>query len=430
MTIALSPAVATAGSVGGRAGGEYRFRPGARNPTPAPPAPRLLFYSHDGLGLGHVRRNLAIARALTQTDSSASVLVATSIDEVHDLGLGPNVDVLRLPGLRKVAQDRYAATRLPIELDEMLVLRSELLTGAVRGFRPAILLADRHPLGIGGELEGALEALLAQGGRAILGLRDIVDEPAATRAEFEKRGMADALSAYYDEIFVYGQEAILDPRLVYGLGGGAAQSMTFCGYVVSPAGASHGITRGDRPLVLATTGGGEDGGRILETFIAASTDAPWRAIVVAGPHAATWERDRLEGLAQAAGVEFLTFVPSLGSVLGSVDALVSMGGYNTLAEALSSGTPTVCVPRTRPRLEQAIRARAFAARGLLEVIEPDELSAGRMRQAVVRALRRSRVEVGRDVRRVLELDGAGRAADRLLTLARTAAPAAVTAVLG
>lgn len=414
----------TVDQVGVRVGGARAFLPGGGSSAVASRRPaRFMFYSHDGLGLGHVRRNLAIARALTDADSSASVLIATSIDEVHDLGLGRNVDVLRLPGLRKVGEGRYAATRLPIELDGMLAIRRELLAAVVNGFRPDILLSDRHPLGIGGELTGALEALRGQGGHAILGLRDVVDEPSAVRAEFEANGMTDALSAYYEEIFVYGQEAILDPRLVYGLDEKAVGSMTFCGYVVATAGSAHEISKGDRPLVLATTGGGEDGGRILETFIAASADAPWRAIVVAGPQGAIGERDRLEGLAHAAGVEFRTFVPSLGSVLGSVDALVSMGGYNTLAEALTSGTPTVCIPRTSPRLEQAIRARAFAAHGLLEVIEPDDLSVLLMRQAVVRALRRTRTEVGRDVRRVLEMDGAQRAADRLLALARTVLPA-------
>lgn len=426
-SIELRRAPATFERIRGRTGGERRFEAGERLPISGPRAPRFMFYSHDGLGLGHVRRNLAIARAVTHADPSASVLVATSIDEVHELGLGPNVDVLRLPGLRKDAQNRYVATRLPIELDGMLTLRSEILRSAVHGFRPAVLLSDRHPLGIGGELTGALEAVLAQGGRAILGLRDIVDEAEAVRAEFKERGMADALSAYYDEVFVYGQEAILDPRLAYGLDHRAVRSMTFCGYVVAPSGAGQEICRGDPPVVLATTGGGEDGGRILEAFIAASADAPWRAIVVAGPQASTRERERLEGLAQAAGVEFLTFVPSLGSLLGSIDALVSMGGYNTLAEALACGTPTVCVPRTRPRLEQAIRARAFAASGLIEVIEPDELSADRMRQAVARALCRSRDQVGRDVRRVLELDGAERAAARLLTLARVGVPVAAHA---
>ncbi len=404
-------------------------RPGLRRedrPAALPPGPdridvahgpRFMFYSHDAVGFGHVRRNLAIAQALTRAQPGASVLVATSVDQAGELGLGPNVDLLQLPGLRKVAGDRYEARRLPICPDDIRRLRSDLLLSAVRAFAPTVLLADRHPLGIGAELRPALEALADTGARAVLGLRDIVDDPAVVRAEFQARGFYKAIDAYYDEVFVYGQKEILDPRLAYGLAGDGDCSLTFCGYVVAPQPSVPRTDQRDRPVVVATVGGGEDGSAMLEAFIAASIGAPWRAIVVAGPQAESTARQHLERLAGEAGVEFRAFVPLLGSLLGSIDALVSMGGYNTLAEALSSGTPTVCVPRTHPRQEQAIRARTFAALGLIEVVEPERLTAGRIRDAVLRALARSREQTARDAGRVLSFDGAERASHRLLALA-------------
>src|SRR5688572_20126888 len=64
---------------------------------------RFLFYSHDGLGLGHVRRNLAIAAALAEIEPNAAILIATSADEVAELGVPEQVDVLKLPGLRKIS---------------------------------------------------------------------------------------------------------------------------------------------------------------------------------------------------------------------------------------------------------------------------------------------------------------------------------------
>lgn len=244
-----------------------------------------------------------------------------------------------------------------------------------------------------------------------------MDDPAVVRAEFQSRGFYKAIDAYYDEVFVYGQKEILDPRLAYDLAGDGDCSLTFCGYVVAPQPSVPRTDQRDRPVVVATVGGGEDGSAMLEAFIAASIGAPWRAIVVAGPQAESTARQHLERLAGEAGVEFRAFVPSLGSLLGSIDALVSMGGYNTLAEALSSGTPTVCVPRTHPRQEQAIRARTFAALGLIEVVEPERLTAGRIRDAVLRALARSREQIARDAGRVLSFDGAERASHRLLALA-------------
>jgi predicted glycosyltransferase len=73
------------------------------------PGMRFLFYSHDGLGLGHTRRHLALATALTELAPAASVLLVSGADDVHRLGLPDNVEVIKLPCLRKVANDHYVS---------------------------------------------------------------------------------------------------------------------------------------------------------------------------------------------------------------------------------------------------------------------------------------------------------------------------------
>src|SRR5437016_4751040 len=117
---------------------------------------RYFFYSHDGMGLGHVRRHIAIAAALHEAAPEAQVLLATSVDEVASLGLPPNVETLKLPGLRKIANLEYSSRRLGIPSSEMRQLRAGLLREAVRSFRPDVILADKHPFGVGGELTQAL----------------------------------------------------------------------------------------------------------------------------------------------------------------------------------------------------------------------------------------------------------------------------------
>jgi predicted glycosyltransferase len=178
-----------------------------------------------------------------------------------------------------------------------------------------------------------------------------------------------------------------------------------------------------KPLVLATVGGGEDGFPLLATFIDAAREAPWDATVVAGPQGTPSDRQTLRRLAADAGVAFSTFVPDLVNAFGAVDALVCMGGYNTLAEAAASGVPTVCVPRTQPRTEQLIRARAFARNGLLRLIEPGQLDACALRREVGASLGANREpRIGR-ARAALGLDGASCAARELLELACAAARA-------
>jgi predicted glycosyltransferase len=393
--------------------------------TPRRAGARYLFYAHDGLGLGHLRRNLAIATALIELDPDASILMTASPLDVSRICVPDHVDILALPGLRKVSNGHYTGRRLRIPGDEVRAVRSALLAAAVQSFKPGVVLADKHPLGVGGELRAGLETQRARGGRAALGLRDVLDAPARVRAEWSRAALAAQVVRCFDRVLVYGSEAVLDPVEEYDLGPRVAELTAFCGYVLNDgdgfcraADRAALPARRKRPVVLATVGGGEDGRPVLETFLEAARDAPWDGIAVAGPLAVAREARMLRRRAQAAGVAFYGVVPGLTQWLDRVDALVCMGGYNTLAEAVSRGTPTVCVPRTRPRVEQLIRAQAFARLDLSRVLTPERLTAGALRREVDAVLGSPRRDRAARAATALGFDGARRAAEQLVELAR------------
>ena len=276
-------------------------------------------------------------------------------------------------------------------------VRASLLLAAVNSFRPTVVLVDKHPLGVGGELEPALERTRAAGAGAVLGLRDVLDDPAAVHAEMCERGLFTHIARYYDRLLVYGQPDILDALREYAFPKEVAAMTCFCGYVVAAETAAGGKgsgngstaspTRRGRPHVLATAGGGEDGVALLAAFVEAAARSRWDAGVVSGPQCDPRDVHRLGDLADRAGVDFRRFVPGLSSEFPTLDALVCMGGYNTLAEAAASGVSTVCVPRVRPRSEQLIRAQAFERLGLLTVVEPGTST---RRSSRPRSSRRSR----------------------------------------
>jgi predicted glycosyltransferase len=388
---------------------------------PLRPAPRFLLYSHDALGLGHVRRNVVIAGALVERCPDASVLLVTGVDHVDDLGVPDGVDVMRLPSLRKVGNGSYTPRRLTIPGPDLTALRSGILAAAVESFRPSVLLVDKHPLGVGGELRTALRRLREGGGRAVLGLRDILDEPAAVRAEWTPEQTRLVLE-HYPRVLVYGSESVFDTLRASALPPELQPYARYCGYVTTPVPRRRALAtsvpgageRGSRPLVIGTTGGGEDGLRVLESFVDASLGAPWHAIAVAGPQLSRRENASLGKRAEQAGVMLRTFVPELQSWLGAADAVVCMGGYNTISEVLARGTPSVCVPRTVPRREQLIRARAFRALGLLQVVEPDRLDGATLRTEIEIALTRSRPALARAAHKALRFDGAETSAELLL----------------
>jgi predicted glycosyltransferase len=395
-------------------------------------------YSHDGLGFGHARRNLAIATALTLAEPEASVLLATSADEIHTLGIPPRVDVVKLPGLRKVTNEKYTGRRLAMGGTGVIAVRNSLLQATVDSFKPAVILADKHPLGARGELLPALNALRSEGGRAVIGFRDILDDPAHVRTEWTQAEIPRAIEEHYERVLVYGHPAVLDPVKEYSMPPAVAAKVRFCGYVCTPPPVDRvtrdafpfaALTRDPRPSVLATAGGGEDGFAILETFIAAAAGAEWRGIVVAGSQSAPEKRQALREAAAEAGVTYFTFVRGLDAWFDVVAALVCMGGYNTLAEAVSRGTPTVCVPRVVPRTEQLIRAEAFAKRGLLRYIHPDRLDPALLRSEVDEVLTTPRAELAERARTTLGFDGAPQAAAHLIEVARRTAAAPQAASL-
>ncbi len=376
--------------------------------------PRFLLYSHDGLGLGHTRRNLAIAAALRDKAPDAPILLATGTDDAHRLGLPRGVDILKLPSLRKVANGHYKARRLRVSSTDVHALRSNLLIAAVKTFHPDVVLVDKHPLGAGGELRGALDALRAAGGRTVLGLRDILDDPATVFQEWEPYDIPARIAEWYPV------RAYLFPEAV-------ARRTSFTGYVVAPPeeppypepdSAPVPARPHDRPVVLATAGGGEDGFVLLEAFLRASKDAPWSGIAVCGPMMSPDDEERLRSLASECGTAFHGFVPGLSGYLDRADAIVAMGGYNTLAEAASRGIPIVCVPRTEPRKEQLMRALAFERLGVLRLVDPDHLDPSTLRESIDATLRAPAKTPGGTA---LPWDGAARAAAELLQLAEAPA---------
>ena len=355
---------------------------------------RFLFYSHDGLGLGHVRRNLTIAKALDDVAPEASILVLTGAAETEQLGVSPRINVVRLPGPHRSDQ--------------------RVLAAAVEIFRPEVVLVDEHPFGAGGELGPALEIVRASGGQAVLGLPDVLDDRSGVDLEWRSRGLFERIPENYERVLVYGQPDVLDPvrDFPYPL----ARITSYCGYVVSQPLDMHRTTLRPykrRPRVLATAGGGDDGFPLLNSFVSAAADADWDATVVAGSNWPRDHRDQLRVRADAAGVSYRKFVPSLPSEFAGLDALVSMGGYNTLAESAASGVPTVCVPRSGPTHDQLVRARAFQSLGLLRLLEPDDLDPQLLREEVDAALAEGRRPNGPK----LDLGGDRRAAHHLLEVA-------------
>jgi predicted glycosyltransferase len=337
---------------------------------------RVLIYSHDSFGLGHLRRCRAIAHSLVEAYSSLSVLILSGSPIIGSFDFRSRVDFVRIPGVIKLRNGEYVSLNLHIDIEETLAMRSSIIRHTAEIFDPDMLIVDKEPLGLRGEVRATLDLLRARGTPLVLGLRDVMDEPSALESEWERKNAIPALGQYYDEIWVYGLPQICEPLAGLDLPASVHRRMIYTGYLrrnaPAPVPTPEAPDLPDGEFLLTTAGGGGDGDGLIDWVLAAYEHDPGGLppmLIVFGPF---MQPELQAGFAARAArlpkVQTLTFDARLETLLARAAGIVAMGGYNTFCEILSFDKPALIVPRQVPRMEQFIRARRAAELGLVSVL--------------------------------------------------------------
>ena len=341
---------------------------------------RVLIYSHDSFGLGHLRRCRAIAHSLVEADSAVSVLILSGSPIIGSFDFRSRVDFVRIPGVIKLRNGDYVSLSLHIDIEETLAMRSSIIRHTADIFDPDLLIVDKEPLGLRGEVRTTLDLLQARGTPMVLGLRDVMDDPSALETEWERKNAVPALSEYYDELWVYGLPQICDPLEGIELPASVRRKMVYTGYLrraVGAAAAASVDTRGlaDGNFLLVTAGGGGDGDELIDWVLGAYEHDPGSlppALIAYGPFMVAERQAAYEArAARLAKLRTFTFDSRLEALMARAKGVVAMGGYNTFCEILSFDKPALILPRTVPRLEQFIRARRAAEWGLVAMLSDE-----------------------------------------------------------
>lgn len=356
-------------------------RPGFHATSPSRPA-RVMLYSHDTFGLGHLRRNLAIARQLLATSGHFEVLLLTGSPMQDSWPLPAGLTVRALPPVVKIGDEQYGPRDHAKNFALLKGHREALILEAALSFKPDVFLVDHAPIGMGGELLPTL-ALLQEGHpetRLVLGMRDIIDSPDATRKVWCEQGIIDILDRVYDQILVYGRQDWFDVVDAYGIPDSVAGKIRYCGYVCNQpssdvATAALPVRAPGRPRVLVTVGGGGDGVRIIDAYLSAlrrNGGFGCQSLIVPGPLMDPNERAQLErAAAESPDVHLIDGATDMLPLMRDSDLVIAMAGYNTSAEILSLGCKAILVPRARPRAEQRMRSDMLARFGLVDRVDPD-----------------------------------------------------------
>lgn len=340
----------------------------------------VVMYSHDSVGLGHVRRNRALAFALSKHlprltgEPVTGLLIAGNPYAAQDsLPLG--WDWFILPGMTH-GEDGYIPRSLGSPTESVRTLRSSTIRAAVEALDPDLFIVDRHPWGIGYELAQVLFDARARGCTTVLGLREVIDDPVSAAAEWRHLDGSRRLLEAIDEVWLYGDPAVHDARRTGELPSALSRLSRPTGYLACGRPTDFVDTPEEHPFVLTLVGGGSDGFPLAQ--IAAATDIPsgHEHLIVTGPQMPLEQVELLSQIAEGSrgNVRVLRSAPHVPELIASARAVVSMCGYNTATEIMATSTPALVVPRARRRTEQLIRANALTRAGAIDSIRLEDLT--------------------------------------------------------
>ena len=351
-------------------------------------APRIFFYVQHLLGIGHLKRAAAIARALVEAGASVDFVLGGA----PVAGIAPaGVRVVQLPpAIASDAQFTNLLDEHGTKVDETWKAwrRGALLTAFAEA-KPDIVLLEMYPFGrrqFRFELLPLLDCVAGLFPKPLVAVsvRDIlVDKGRMDRAH----EAVDIVNEHVDLVLVHGDPHLTRFDLTFPLAAAIADRLAYTGFVVEkPVAADPFGDRADGEI-LVSAGGGAVGFPLLAAAIRAKRltrhrHHRWRIVTGANlPPAQRTELDRLAAGDPDIAIE--GFRADFGKLLAACRLSVSQGGYNTVMELIASRCPAVVVPFAEGgESEQTLRARMLVERQVLSMVDPEFLTAGTLAAAI------------------------------------------------
>jgi len=362
------------------------------------PQKRILFYSQHVLGMGHFVRAMEIAKGLPDF----RIRFLNGGMRVEGFPYPPRVELVNLPAVRPDAELKYIESTDPSrDLEDIKRSRWEALLSEFDEFDPDVLIVELFPFGRR-QFVFELVPLLARtrqrrrSTKVVCSVRDIlVTQPAHVHHE---EWVCELLNRYFDLVLVHSDPSFQPLDETFSRVADIRTEIQYTGYVAQaldepPAGmnGANGVhapgmngTRGARPRVglptiVVSVGGGRVGYELLSAAVNASRilerSQPHRMLVLSGPFLPEAQFAELEQLTtDRPHITLRRYTREFLSWLNDADLSISMAGYNTCMNVLTTGCRALVLPFATPtNKEQTLRAQKLEQLGHLQVIKPSEL---------------------------------------------------------
>lgn len=372
--------------------------------TSAPPPthtekPRVLIYCQHVLGMGHLIRSMAIAQALR----NCTVVFVNGGESISGLTIPSWVTIVNLPPI--TSDSEFQGLNIHGEgatLEQVQRVRKNRLLELFEQVRPDVAIIELFPFGrkrFAFELLPLLAhiRLSASSTKVVCSLRDIlVTKPDHLRHE---DWVVSLMNRYFDLLLIHSDPTFQTLDETFSRCQDLRCAVQYTGFVSPKSERTTEITGTDQesdtgnvPLILASVGGGRVGYELLDSSIRASAllihRLPHRMVIFTGPYMPEPQYAQLQELAALhAHIDVRRFSSTFESLMQQAALSISMAGYNTCMNLLNTGTRALVLPFTgHNNDEQTIRAKKLEQRGLLTVLDVDDLIPHQLAAQITAAL--------------------------------------------
>jgi predicted glycosyltransferase len=348
---------------------------------------KLMFYCQHILGMGHLVRSMEIVRGLTKY---FKICFINGGEVIPEFEIPPGVEVVNLPAIKTDSEfQELQVVDNAFTLTEVQEMRKNLLLSIFDKFQPDILMIELFPFGrrrFSFELIPLLEQVQAsqRSIKVVCSLRDIVVTKQNQTRHEEK--VCKLINQYFDLVLVHGDPKFVPLEETFSRIKDLKCQVCYTGYVVQKPAVNpvlsdedKEILESDQPLILVSIGGGRFGHELLDCVVKTAPllekIIPHNIQVFTGPFMPDEKFQELQALKEdSSNLRIHRYTPYLLNYMQKADLSISMSGYNTTLNILTTGVRAMILPFTGNNdQEQTIRAKKLSALGIMNVIYPQYL---------------------------------------------------------
>ena len=219
--------------------------------------------------------------------------------------------------------------------------------------------------------------------------------------------MVETLNTYFSGVLIHSDPSVITLDKSFGRIADITIPLYYTGFIAksSPSPSAHRLRRKlnlseDAQLIVASIGGGNVGGELLQAVLKAFSLLPDNKKIhlqlFCGPYS---DRDLYKKLCNQGSkhVSVDIFSNIFPQWLEAADLSISMGGYNSCMNVLKAGVPALIYPFNQNR-EQIMRVKALEKISGIRLITEDDLSPKILKEKITSMLlcRQSQTEINLD----------------------------------